>query len=120
MANDYPANVKLYKDGQCKSFSNIMSHTLTDDELPGADKGRAVNLIDQALANGWWWNREGKPACEVIVPAAPVEMAWPVVASDLGPVVAEVDTFDPDPVVAVIDVPLDVPETPRKPRSSKR
>ena len=86
MANAYPANAKLYRNGECKSFSNIMSHTLADDELPGADKGRAVNLIDKALADGWWWTREGRPADEA---PAPVEMARPVVASDLGAVVAE-------------------------------
>ena len=102
-----------------------MSHTLTDDELPGADKGRAVNLIDKALANGWWWTREGRPDtiyAEVAIAAgaAAVEMAdaHPEFTADL----QRVDTFDPDPVVAVIDVPLDTIETApiKRPRSSKR
>ena len=117
MANAYPANAKLYRNGECKSFSNIMSHTLADDELPGADKGRAVNLIDKALADGWWWTREGRPDKVTAAVLEPADVAPVSVAS-----AQDVDTFDPVPVVAVIDVPIDTIETApiRRPRRSKR
>lgn len=138
MANEYPANVKMYKDGQCKSFSNILSHTLSDDETPGADKGRGVNLIDQALANGWWWNREGKAVdhrgddMRAPVPQEAVDAAAVEFASRRAAIAAALEPADVAPVsIAVIVeeqtaiaeglIPEPSPEPPKKPtRSSKR
>lgn len=55
----WPPNVKMYRDEhgevRVRNFANAMSHTVNDDESPG--KEPAVNLIEQALSDGWRFTR---------------------------------------------------------------
>lgn len=55
MQKPYPANVKMYRNGEVRTFANVMSHTRNDEESEQVEKG--VNLIDQALADGWTFDR---------------------------------------------------------------
>lgn len=56
----WPSHVKLYRNGEARNFRNAWSHTLADDDAPGKET-RGVNFIEQALADGWWWTRDGRP-----------------------------------------------------------